>query len=184
MNESINQLQINDCRLTTHLQGGRWNRETWHRKTWQRGTRSNRGVRVRWLPIDFCLPRRAVMTTSTGLSIRWCCLSMIYAVFLWDAYQPLFLVVWSSAAYHDDRHYLIMIACDACRLTINALGDRIGYRPVAIPIHLFFCSLYDMPISTCSICLQKPGFASSDPPSTYSGRIHRALLTRQAISRG
>ena len=56
------------------------------------------------------------MTTSTGLSIPWCCLFMIYAVFLCDVSHPLLLAVFSSVAYHDDKHGGTMITCDAWRL--------------------------------------------------------------------
>ena len=84
---------------------------------------------LRWLPIDCCHPLCAAMTTSTGLSIPWCSSSMIYDIFLCDDCHPLFIVVWSSAAYHDDRHGQTMIACVAWRLTVRAPGIRRGYRP-------------------------------------------------------
>ena len=66
-----------------------------------------------------------------AISIPWCYPSMIYEVFLCDHYHPLFLVVWSSAAYHDYRHGQTMIACDAWRLTVKASDVRRGYWPVA-----------------------------------------------------
>ena len=41
----------------------------------------------------------AAMTTSTGLSIPLCCPFTISAVFLCDAYHPVFLVVWQTWYY-------------------------------------------------------------------------------------
>ena len=61
------------------------------------------------LPIGFCDPRCTATSTMTGLSIPWCCPSTIYAVFLCNVHHPLFLAVWSSAAYRDDRHGRTMV---------------------------------------------------------------------------
>ena len=73
---------------------------------------------LRWLLIDLCHPRCAAMPISTGLSIPWCCPSMIYMVFICDDCHPLFPVVWSSVPYPNDRHGRTMIVCDAWRLTV------------------------------------------------------------------
>ena len=81
---------------------------------------------------DFCRLHCAAMMTSTFLSIPGCCPSMIYAVFLCDARHPLFLAVWSSAAYRNDRHGRTMIICDAWRLPIKVPDVRRRYWPVAI----------------------------------------------------
>ena len=62
---------------------------------------------------DFCCLRNAATTTITGLSISWCCPSMIYAVFLCDEYHLLFpVVLWFLAAYGDGRHGRTRIICD------------------------------------------------------------------------
>ena len=100
------------------------------------------------------------MTTSTGLSILWCCPSMIHKVFVCDAYHPLFLAVWSSAAYHDDRHGRTMITYDVWRLTVKPPDLRWGYWPVAIHIRLFYAPCIICQASSCSIYFQKPGLAS------------------------
>ena len=102
-----------------------------------------------WLSID-------LLSSATGLSIPYCCPSMIYEVFLCDDYHPLFPVVLSSAAYHDDRHGWTMIACGTWWLTVNAPNVWRGHWPVAI-IRLFyaFCMTCQ---SFCSICFQRPGF--------------------------
>ena len=58
------------------------------------------------------------------------------------------LVVWSSAAYHDDKHGWTMITWNAWRLTVKAPDVRRGHWPVAT-FHTYsflLCSLYDMPI--------------------------------------
>ena len=136
-----------------------------------------------WLPIEFCRLRFAATTTMTGLSIPWCCPSMIHTVFLCDANHPLFLVVWSSVAYHDDRHGWTMIAWDASWLTVNALDVQRGYRLGATHIRLFVLSVWYARAFFCSICFQRHGFASPDPPSSSSIHIYRAVLTRQATSR-
>ena len=66
----------------------------------------------------------AATMTSTGLSIPWCCTSTIYVVFLCDNYHSLFIVEWSSAAYHDVRYdrTRTMIACEAWRLSAGYLA--------------------------------------------------------------
>ena len=77
-----------------------------------------------WLPIDLRRPQCAAMTTSTGLSIFWYCPSVTYEVSLCDDDHPLFLVVWSSAAYRDDRHGRTRIVCDArWSIKLLAVGD-------------------------------------------------------------
>ena len=70
-----------------------------------------------WLPIDLCHPWYTVVATLTGLSIPWCCPSMIYELFLCDDYHPQFLVICSLAAYHDGIYGQTMIACDTWQLT-------------------------------------------------------------------
>ena len=88
------------------------------------------------------------MTRSTGLCIPWCCLSMIYEVFFYDNYHPLFFVVRFSAAYHDDRHVRTMTACNAWRLTVKVPDVRRGYRPIATHICLFYslCMIFSFSI--------------------------------------
>ena len=61
--------------------------------------------------------QRRAMMTLTGPFIPWCCPSTTYAVYLCDAFRPRSPVVWSSAAYHGNRHGRTMITCDAWRLT-------------------------------------------------------------------
>ena len=91
---------------------------------------------------------------------------------LCDDYYPLFLVVWSLAAYHDGRHRRTMIACDAWRLTVKA---RTSGEDIDLLSHI--CALLYAPCMiwqafSCSICFQRPGLASPDSPSTPSSHIH------------
>ena len=116
--------------------------------------------------------------TVTGLSIPWCCPSVIYAVFLCDDYRLLFLVVWFLATYRDGRRGRTMITCDAWRLTIKVpSGVWGGYWAVAIRIRSIcvLCMIYHA--SSCSLCFQMLGFVSPDPQSASSTRIRRAVLT-------
>ena len=83
-----------------------------------------------------------------------CCPFMIYPIFICVAYRPLSLVVWSSTAYHDDRHGRTIIIY--------------GYLPVAIHIRLFYGLCMICQASSRSICSQKPGFAFPDLPSMSS----------------
>ena len=72
-----------------------------------------------WSPIDTCpLQCRAHIDWPIH---PWCCPSTIYAVYLSDAFRPRSPVVWSSTAYHGNRHCRTMITCDAWRLTAEAL---------------------------------------------------------------
>ena len=81
--------------------------------------------------------------------------SMIYEVFIWDEYYPLFLVVWSSTAHRDDRHGRTMIACDAWQLKVKAPDVRPEYWPVAIHIRLA-CALRMIRYAfSCNICFQR-----------------------------
>ena len=62
------------------------------------GTATDASPPLQWSPINFCHLRCAPTTTMTGLSIPWCCLSMIYAVFLCDDCHLLF-----SLCSHNSR---------------------------------------------------------------------------------
>ena len=107
---------------------------------------------------------------------------MIYTVFICDDYHPLFLVVWSLAAYHDDRHGLTMIACDTWRLSVKDPGVRWRHRPVATDICLFYIICTISQASSCSICFQRLGFASPDLLSKSSSHIHGAQSSNDKTS--
>ena len=84
--------------------------------------------------------------------------------FLWGDCHPLFLIVWSQTAYHDDRHGRITIACDAWLLTVKAPDVRRGYGPAAIHIRLFYALCVIRQAFSGGICFQKPGFRIASLP--------------------
>ena len=139
---------------------------------------------LRWLPIDICHPRCAAITTSTGLSIPCCYPSMIYEVFLCDDCHSLFLVVWLFAAYHDAGRYgRPTITWDVWRLIIKVPDVRREYWPVALHIRSFYALSMIRQVFSCSICFQRPWFASPDPRSRPSSHTHWAVFKRQVTCR-
>ena len=99
-----------------------------------------------------------------------------------DDCNPLFLVVWSLTAYHDNRHGQTMTACDAWRLTVRASDVWRGCTPVALHAGLFYALCMINQAFSCSICFQRPGFASLQSRSTVIVQLshpRRAILTRQ-----
>ena len=65
--------------------------------------------------------RRAAAMTVAGLSIPWCCLFMICAVFMCDNYHLLFPMVWFLSAYHDGTHGRTMTTHDGVQLKVKLL---------------------------------------------------------------
>ena len=68
-------------------------------------------------------------------------------------------------------------------LTIGykVIGNRQGYRPADIHNRSFCVVCMICQASDCSICSQRPGFASPDTQSASNFHIHKAVLTRQVI---
>ena len=118
--------------------------------------------------IGLCHPWYAAMT---GLSIPWYYPSIIYEVFCDDSH-PLFFVVWSSAAYHDNRHGWTMIACAAWGLTVKAPIIRREYRPDATHIRFVLCAKHP-----------SVAFRLSRTAANVSSYTDRAVLARQVTCR-
>ena len=92
----------------------------------------------RWSPINCCRLRCAA-TTMSGLSIPWCCTSMIYVVFLCNDYHSMFTAVrffgsvsWRQIWPNYDNLW---------RLTIKVPDVQWRYWPVTILRVRSFCAL-------------------------------------------
>ena len=139
-------------------------------------------LRRRWCtPTDATIAHRlryAAASTVTGLSIPWCCPSMTSEVFLCDAHPLLFLVVcFFSEACHVARHVRTMMTCDAWQFPVGTPDVRREHWPVAIHIRLAWVIGTICQASSCSICFQRPGFASPDPQPTSSSPSHLWTVT-------
>ena len=88
-----------------------------------------------WLPIDFCRPWCAAMTTWMDWLVNSLILSFPNLRGLPLQRLPsTFLVIWFSAAYHDFKHGWIMTICDAYRSIVKVTDVRQGCWPAAIHI--------------------------------------------------
>ena len=106
-------------------------------------------------------------------SIPLCCPSIIYKVFLCDDYHPLFLVVWYSAAYYDDRHGWTMIACDAWRQPSNLLRlDQIF--PVHVPLKLLLRCRIHSTLGSTSLVIPRSSWVQFQPGAQV-GQPYRHL---------
>ena len=84
-----------------------------------------------WLPINLC----HLWCAAIDWPVHSLMLSFHDLRGLCDDNYPPFLVVWSSPAYHDDRHGRPMIACDTRWLTVKV--PDVQWGPVVI--YIFLC---------------------------------------------
>ena len=71
------------------------------------------------------------LITISSITVKY---STTYAVYLSDAFRPRSPVVWSSPAYHGDRHGRTMITCDAWLMIDPRSSTMCGRRAARSPL--------------------------------------------------